>query len=282
MAGRFVIFTDLDGSLLDAETYSFQAARPALQKLKKKQVPIILCTSKTRAETEVIARKIGLNHPFIVENGGAIFIPAGYFTSEQLRNSGYKVIRKGDYLVIQLGLPYRQLRQFMVSTRKKFKLKVKGFGDCRPEEIARLTGLGLKEARLAARREYDEPLWFEDPSRIRLFREKVREAGLKLVRGGRFFHLTGKNDKGRAVRILKNLYRKKLGQLISLGLGDADNDWPMLKEVELPGLIARPDGQPAGLKQVPENIYKTKKAGPAGWAEAINYWLKVTQTKASP
>jgi len=64
------------------------------------------------------------------------------------------------------------LRQFIVSTRKKFKLKVKGFGDCRPEEIACLTGLGLKEARLAARREYDEPLWFEDPSRIRLFREK--------------------------------------------------------------------------------------------------------------
>ena len=51
MVGRFVIFTDLDGSMLDAETYSFQAARPALQKLKKKQVPIILCTSKTRAET---------------------------------------------------------------------------------------------------------------------------------------------------------------------------------------------------------------------------------------
>jgi len=274
MIGRFVIFTDLDGSLLDAETYSFQAARPALQKLKKKQVPIILCTSKTRAETEVIARKLGLKHPFIVENGGAIFIPPRYFTPEQLRNSGYKTSRKEKYLVVQLGLPYRQLRQFLVSTRKKFKLKVKGFGDCRPEEIARMAGLSLREARLAARREYDEPLWFEDPSRTRFLGEKAREAGLKLVRGGRFFHLTGKNDKGRAVRILKNLYRQKLGQLISLGLGDADNDWPMLKEVELPGLIARPGGQPVRLKKIPGKIYKTKKAGPAGWAEAINFWLK--------
>jgi len=73
MAGRFVIFTDLDGSLLDAETYSFQAARPALQKLKKKQVPIILCTSKTRAETEVIARKIGLNHPLLLRMGGNFY-----------------------------------------------------------------------------------------------------------------------------------------------------------------------------------------------------------------
>jgi mannosyl-3-phosphoglycerate phosphatase len=167
----------------------------------------------------------------------------------------------------------------LVSTRKKFKLKVKGFGDCRPEEIARIAGLSLREARLAARREYDEPLWFEDPVEARFFGEKARRAGLKLVRGGRFFHLTGKNDKGGAVRILKNLYRQKLGQLISLGLGDADNDWPMLKEVELPGLIARPGGQPVRLKKIPGKIYKTKKSGPAGWVEAINHWLEVTQIK---
>ncbi|HRD02912.1 MAG TPA: HAD-IIB family hydrolase [Candidatus Saccharicenans sp.] len=277
MANRFVVFTDLDGTLLDAETYSFQAAQPALEKLKKKQVPVVLCTSKTRAETEVIARQLDLKHPFIVENGGAIFISPGYFTPEQLKNSGYKPKRKGNYLVIELGLPYRQLRQFLVNMRKSFPLKVKGFGDCRPEEIARITGLSLGEARLAARREYDEPCQLEDSAQIRLLRQKAREAGLKVVRGGRFIHLTGNNDKGRAVRILKKLYRRKFGQIISLGLGDAANDWPMLKEVELPVLVARPDGQPVVLKKLPENIYKTKKAGPAGWTEAVNYWLKSGQ-----
>jgi len=79
MASCFVIFTDLDGTLLDAETYSYEAARPALAMLKKRQIPVVLCTSKTRAETEAIARRLGLKHPFIVENGGAIFIPQGYF-----------------------------------------------------------------------------------------------------------------------------------------------------------------------------------------------------------
>jgi len=280
MASCFVIFTDLDGTLLDAETYSYEAARPALAMLKKRQIPVVLCTSKTRAETEAIARRLGLKHPFIVENGGAIFIPQGYFSAEQLKVAGIKPKRKGNYLVIELGLPYQQLRQFLISFRDKYKVKIKGFGDCRPEEIARITGLSLREARLAGRREYDEPCWLEGPAGVGLFRQKAREAGLKVVRGGRFFHLTGNNDKGRAVRILKKLYHQKFGQLTSLGLGDAANDWPMLKEVEVPVLVARPDGQLAERYKFSEKIYKTKKAGPAGWAEAINFWLKSDRVEA--
>jgi len=65
MASCFVIFTDLDGTLLDAETYSYEAARPALAMLKKRQIPVVLCTSKTRAETEAIARRLGLKHPLL-------------------------------------------------------------------------------------------------------------------------------------------------------------------------------------------------------------------------
>ncbi|MDD8021082.1 MAG: HAD-IIB family hydrolase [Acidobacteriota bacterium] len=277
MTVSLVVFTDLDGTLLDNETYGFEPANQALHALKKKGVPVILCTSKTRAETEAISRQLGLKHPFIVENGGAIFIPRRYFTSEQLKTAGYKLKPKGNYLAIELGFPYQQLRRFLVNIREKSKLQVKGFGDCQLEEIARMTGLSLREARLATRREYDEPCWLEDPAEVRLFRQKAREAGLKVVRGGRFFHLTANNDKGRAVRLLKKLYRQKFGRIISLGLGDAANDWPMLKEVELPVLVARPGRQLVELKNFPEKIYKTKKTGPAGWAEAVNYWLKAAQ-----
>jgi mannosyl-3-phosphoglycerate phosphatase len=274
MGWRAIVFTDLDGTLLDSETYSFEAARPALKELKRRQVPVVLCTSKTRAETESVARKLGLKHPFIVENGGAIFIPPGYFTPEQLTSAGVRPKRRGNYVVLELGLPYQQLRRFLINFRKKYKVPVKGFGDCQPEEIARITGLSLREARLARRREYDEPCWLEDTAGVKLFRQKAREAGLKVVRGGRFFHLTGSNDKGRAVRLLKKLYRRKFGQIITVGLGDAANDWPMLKEVEVPVLVAGQDGQTAGLKKLSGKIYKTRKAGPAGWAEAIENWLK--------
>jgi len=280
VACRAVVFTDLDGTLLDGETYSFEAARPALKELKRRQVPVVLCTSKTRAETVALARKLGLKHPFIVENGGAIFISQGYFSPEQLKSAGVKPKRKGNYVVLELGLPYRRLRQFLISFRKKYKVKITGFGDCQPEEIARITGLSRRKARLASQREYDEPCWLEGQTGVRLFRQKAREAGLKVVQGGRFFHLTGSNDKGRAVRLLKKLYCLKFGRIISLGLGDAANDWPLLKEVEVPVLVARPDGQPAERYKFSEKIYKTKKAGPAGWAEAINFWLKSDRVEA--
>lgn len=66
---RLVIFTDLDGSLLDTETYRFDAARATLEELTACQVPMVLCASKTRAEVEPLRQELGNTDPFIIENG---------------------------------------------------------------------------------------------------------------------------------------------------------------------------------------------------------------------
>jgi HAD superfamily hydrolase (TIGR01484 family) len=79
---KLIIFTDLDGTLLDYSTYSFEPALPALQLLKERDIPFIICSSKTKKEIEYYRKKIGNNHPFISENGGGIFIPKGYFMFE--------------------------------------------------------------------------------------------------------------------------------------------------------------------------------------------------------
>lgn len=63
------VFTDLDGTLLDHETYSWEAARPALERLELSGIPWILVTSKTRAEVELWRKQLGNRHPFIIENG---------------------------------------------------------------------------------------------------------------------------------------------------------------------------------------------------------------------
>jgi predicted mannosyl-3-phosphoglycerate phosphatase (HAD superfamily) len=47
-----VIFTDLDGTLLDDSSYSFEPAHEALAEVRIRKIPLILCTSKTRAEKE--------------------------------------------------------------------------------------------------------------------------------------------------------------------------------------------------------------------------------------
>ena len=69
-----IIFTDLDETLLNQD-YSFSEAERALEIIRDKEVPLIICSSKTRAEIEVYQAKLRIDWPFISENGGGIFIP---------------------------------------------------------------------------------------------------------------------------------------------------------------------------------------------------------------
>ena len=52
MPRKFVIYTDLDGTLLDHVTYTFHPALDALELIEKKKIPLIISTSKTRPEIE--------------------------------------------------------------------------------------------------------------------------------------------------------------------------------------------------------------------------------------
>ena len=65
---ELIIFTDLDGTLLDWYTYSFEHSQTALRLIKGKGVPLILSSSKNRAEIEVYRRRLENNHPFVSEN----------------------------------------------------------------------------------------------------------------------------------------------------------------------------------------------------------------------
>ena len=90
-----IIFSDLDGTLIGHSTYSYKAALAALHLLKEKKVPLIFCTSKTRAEINKYRKELGIKDPFISENGGAIFVPKKYFDFEfsfSKQISGYDII----------------------------------------------------------------------------------------------------------------------------------------------------------------------------------------------
>ena len=64
-----IIFTDLDGTLLDSG-YSFRKAMPALRLIKEKDIPLVLCSSKTKTEIDYYRKKLENDHPFVSENGG--------------------------------------------------------------------------------------------------------------------------------------------------------------------------------------------------------------------
>ncbi len=265
-----IVFTDLDGSLLDESDYSFDEARPALDLIRKQQVPLIFTTSKTRPEVEHLQAKIQIREPFIVENGAAIFFPDDY---RGLRiDTGF---RQQPYTVIQLGATYGEIRRFIYSVRKKFKIR--GFGDLTVDDVANLTGLSSQEAACAKMREFTEPFLMEDVSAFSDLEKTAEAKGFKITRGGRFFHLIGiRQDKGAAARITAGIFSKNAGRrVVSIGLGDSANDIPMLQSVDVPVLIPRPDG--LYFKVSLPNLRKASQPGSRGWNEIMLQLLDPTK-----
>ncbi len=263
-----VIFTDLDGTLLEQGTCSWTAARPALRRLARLQVPLVFCSSKTRAEILFWRRRLGNGHPFISENGGGIFMPPGTV-------AGIKGLPLTDGLAtVALGSPYARLRAEFVRLRQQLGVPVRGFGDMSVAEVAALTGLSLFQARLARQRDFDEPFVFTggDPGR---FLRAIEASGRSWTRG-EIYHLLGNHDKGRAVGILLGRYRKQHGRegrrrgqpVVSAALGDALNDLPMLRRVDRPFLVGRSGGGHAAGVDLP-GLVRTRGSGPAGWNEAV-------------
>jgi mannosyl-3-phosphoglycerate phosphatase family protein len=267
---QFIFFTDLDGTLLDYYTYSFDNARPALALLADRGIPLIICSSKTRAEIEYYREKMDNHHPFISENGGGIFIPRGYFPFA-VHAGECSVDEEGDYTVMRLGAHYTQLRETMTLLRKD-GFRVKGFGDMTPEEIAAVTGLGIAEAKMAKMRDFDEPFLFcGSAGEQEKLVEAIRGKGLSYTRG-RFFHLLGNSDKGKAVSILTALFKRKRDDLTTVALGDNPNDLPMLERVDIPVIVQKHDGTYEPGIDLP-GFLKAGGIGPRGWNKFVEKLL---------
>jgi len=261
--GKIVIFTDLDGTLLDYYTYSCKVVMPLVARLRRAGVAIVFCSSKTQAEQEVYRQRLGLDSPFIVEDGGAIFIEKGYFSFPY---EHHRVINNCQ--VIELGMPYREIRRILKEVRHKNNLTFQGFGDMDASQVASLTGLDLVSARLARKREYEETLNLTGSEKeIRLILGRIEEAGLSWSRGSRFYSVTGGNNKGIATRILIELFNRKLGRIKTIGIGDSPNDEPMLAEVDVPVLVQKP-GNYWDEIDLP-SLHRIDGVGPEGWVKAI-------------
>jgi mannosyl-3-phosphoglycerate phosphatase len=266
---RTLIFTDLDGTLLDHRTYSFEPAGALLRNLRHRGIPVVFCTSKTRAEVEAIRAAAGNTDPFIVENGGAVFIPAGAFGPPPAGAA-----RVGPYDRILLGAPYGVLVTALRRIRAELGVRLRSFADMPVWEIAEATGLSLDQAELARRREFDEPFLIdEDDDASGRVAEAIAARGFRCTRGGRFLHITGDNDKGRAVRILTDLHRDQWGPVRTIALGDSPNDLSMLTAADEAILIARSDAthDPEVLRALP-GVHEAGP-GPAGWAAAVSALL---------
>jgi mannosyl-3-phosphoglycerate phosphatase len=265
-----LVFTDLDGSLLDHDDYGFAEAQPALTQLDALRIPLIPVTSKTLAEMQVLGPALGTRHPLIVENGCVICLPDGYFALTE------NTVSVDGYALLQLSPDYTTLLAELQQLRADHGFRFRGFHDMDSGEIARETGLGQAAAELARRRLCSEPVTWEDTeAALENFRQALAQRQLRLVKGGRFWHVLSLANKGSAIKKLASLYRTHgLQTFTSLALGDSPNDCSMLKAADIAVVIRRKDGSLMDC-DTGGPVIQTTEPGPAGWNAAV---LQVLQT----
>jgi len=182
---------------------------------------------------------------------------------------------KEDYYVVELGMPRTELLRRFVKLKDLFGTDIRGLSEMDADELARLTGLSTSEAELACDREYSEPfLFYGDEDARSLLSKTVASLGLRVTRGGRFYHLLAGNDKGKAVRTVIEAYMHTAANLKTIAVGDSANDIPMLQVVDVPVLVQKPD---AGYEPDAVRVCGTFLApgiGPEGWNSAVLQLLR--------
>lgn len=246
---KLMVVSDLDGTLLDHENYSFELVLPVLDRMDEAGIPLVVNTSKTRAEWLAMRGEFGNFDPYIVENGSAIY--------------------DGEKVEI-FGVSRAEILDFLKSLRAKFKFK--GYSDVGVSEIMQWTGLGRLSAERSADRHFSEPLvWQDSPEKESEFCEFVKERGLGTLRGGRFLHVLGQTDKGKPLQY----FRKEKVAIIALG--DRANDLAMLEAADI-GIIIK---APSNYVLEAVDMLRSNEVGPRGWAEMMTQILDRLQIPQS-
>ncbi|TKB47733.1 HAD-IIB family hydrolase [Ferrimonas sediminicola] len=283
---KLLVVTDLDGTLLDHHSYSFQPAEPALARLRRLGIPLILNTSKTAAELAPLRRELGTDAPYVVENGAALYWPPPFDAlSESDANTDKHNLGATPGAILghrmqALGASRAQILAALAEIRRDTGLKLEGFSDWNADTLMAHTGLERRAAEQALDRQFSEPLWWQgSEAQLARLQQAAEAYGLRLLMGGRFLHLVGQSDKGRCIEPLRRAYTRQWGladgaQPKVIALGDGDNDLAMLEAADHPVLVRSPVNPLPELSDACRTrAMVTEGYGPLGWNEAVHRLL---------
>ncbi len=263
---RSIIFTDLDGTLIDFETYSPAISAPYVQRLVEDGVPLVFCSSKTLAEQRALMEEMEIATPCIVENGSGIFLPEAFHI---LEGEPSRELSGGDRIVA-LGVAATEIQNHVREVSREFGIDLRPYSSMTVEEVAEVTGLSEEAAARARKRDFSETLtaslseaeWIEIGAAF-------EAVGLRCLCGGRFYTVTSRDcNKGKALVKIVESYKSEYGiNWQSVGIGDSANDYDMLKVVNKAYLVQQLDGD--WKKMDLPNLKKISGIGPKGWILAV-------------
>lgn len=260
MSTQLVIFTDLDGCLLNKADYDWSAAKPVLQQLQTLRIPVVLNSSKTPAEMSQLASEFQLDGlPFISENGGVI-----------LWND---LARTNEDSMQVLGAKRGEILDLLLQQKQHFQFR--SFRDLGVEGVMGATDLSHAKATLASDRQSTEPLlWDDTEEALDQFRKVIEDTGLTLTRGGRFWHITGQNTKGAALQEVARRFAEEYSadNVVTAGIGDSQIDQSMLDAADYP--IGIPAAGCLNVQVDEARGIVAPTEGAAGWAAAVTTLLE--------
>lgn len=254
-----VVFTDMDGTLIDHHTYSAEPARGEIEALQEAGMPIVCISSKTEVEMRRIRGEEGITDPFVVENGSGVFWSDDNDTTPTIAGPGYDAI-----VEIIDTLP------------ENLRSKVVTFKDMGVEGVMEATGLNEENAADASNRAATMPFSFNGTEE-ELDEVKAHLATHALIcpKGGRFYSVTPE-EAGKEVAMAQVVahYREKLGeeyQIITMAMGDGGNDAGMICAADIGVVIPHPEkGHVVDTSAAKGYIIETESPGPVGWQEAVS------------
>ncbi|MBW4965960.1 HAD-IIB family hydrolase [Pseudoalteromonas sp. CR1] len=260
-----IIFTDLDGTLLDHTDYNTSNVSELLQQLQSAHIPVVFNTSKTFCEVVEIKNELNIQQPFIVENGAAVFIPQSYF---ELKPIGCKEV--AGYWCYALASPLSSLLSDLDTLDAQYKAHYKLFSELSSEQISELTGLNNAQARRAQTRDYSDPLyWYGSDELLNTFVSDVTTLGYDIKIGGRFIHIAKNTDKSAAQQWLVKQFTQHFRKpLTVIALGDSDNDKQMLEHADIAIIINNPSSKKP-VKLSHNKARYSQSPAPQGWIEEI-------------
>ena len=255
-----VIFTDLDGSLLDRETFNFFEIKEYLKELISKNIINIPNSSKTRKEILNFNNELGENLPIISENGSEIF--------------GLNNINSNFPDKIVLSREKKEILEiFNKNIPTKLKNKCQFISNLDENKQSEIFGLEREKIKFALNRSYTIPILFNENKKDKEeLINYVNLAGLTLQQGGRVINLCDKVSKAEAMKIaVKNIKKINNNKVKTIGVGDNFNDLEMLKASDIPCLVFNDNFKLDKINI--NNCLVSKNSSPTGWAEVVKLAL---------